>query len=150
MNELQRFSIIKPTIETPFHIDFAWWKQSDNNWHVFLSSLLCPEHQKLFGDFPNVQVVDSIDAETAEVQSVDGLQYIVMTHCAKQTGFLTNNTTLVDSVFRIFLANGNISLSSTELSIIIGRQADIILRTLTGGHVFKGLRPCHQVSMNKQ
>jgi hypothetical protein len=142
MNEVKRFSLIKPTTDTPFHIDFTWWMQTDNNWHVFLSSLLCPEHQKLFENYSNNDKVDWIDGETAEIHTVDGLQHVVMTHCAKQPGFLTNNTMLVDSVFRIFLSNGNSPLSSKDLSSIINRQPDIILRTLSGGTVFKGLRPC--------
>jgi len=41
-------SIVKPSLQTRFHIDFDWWRQNENDWHVHLRSLLCPEHEALF------------------------------------------------------------------------------------------------------
>jgi hypothetical protein len=52
------------------------------------------------------------------------------------------HSTLVDSVFRIFLANGNTPLTPEDLAEQLGRDPSIILRTLTGPRVYKGLRPC--------
>jgi len=141
MSEPRKLSLVKPTIDTPLHIDFTWWKQHDNDWHVFLKSCLCPDHQALFENTNMEIIIDWIDPETAEVQSVDGLQHILMTHCSKQADFISNNIGLVDSVFRVFLANGNTPLSSVELNRLINRSADTILRTLTSGRVYKGLRP---------
>ncbi len=141
MTEIRRLSFIKPTLSTPFHIDFNWWKSHDNNWRIFLFSCLCSEHQALFMNEQNDIPIDWIDPETAEVHSVDGLQHILMTHCAKQPNFLKDSSTLVDSAFKVFLANGNTPLTAHELSKIIGRPADIILRTLSGHQVYKGLRP---------
>ena len=43
-------SLLKPGIQTPFHIDFEWWKQNESDWHVFLRSLLCPAHQQSLAD----------------------------------------------------------------------------------------------------
>jgi hypothetical protein len=60
----------------------------------------------------------------------------------KQDTFITQQTTLVDSVFRIFLANGNTPLTPEDLAELMGRDATIILRTLSGIRVYKGLRPC--------
>ena len=73
-----------------------------------------------------------MDPETAEVQVVDGLQHILITHCAKQPDFIPEHSTLVDAVFRIFLANGNMPLTPVELSERLGRPADTILKTLSG------------------
>jgi hypothetical protein len=142
MSELKRFSLVKPTPETPFHIDFAWWKQHDNNWRVHLHDCLCSEHQEVFSNLEDESWVDWIDPETAEVKRVDGLQHVLITHCARQTGFLTVNTTLVDAVFRTFLANGNVPMSPNGLAVQINRPADTILKTLAGPQVYKGLRPC--------
>ena len=36
MAEVKRFSLVKPTVDTPFHIDFAWWKKNERDWHVYL------------------------------------------------------------------------------------------------------------------
>ena len=141
MIEPKRFSLVKPSSETPFHIDFDWWKSTDNNWRVYLHDCLCSEHQAMFQDLGDENWVDWVDLETAEVKRVDGLQHILMTHCARQPGFLTSNTTLVDAVFRAFLSNGNEAMSPRELSPQINRPADTILRTLAGPHVYKGLRP---------
>ncbi|MEA4909041.1 MAG: hypothetical protein VB089_15570 [Anaerolineaceae bacterium] len=143
MNEPKRFSLVKPTLITPLHIDFEWWKDHDNNWKVYLQSYLCPLHQTIYSDLDENSKVDWIDPETAEIQTVDGLQHILMSHCARQEGFITSNTTLVDAVFRSFLANGNTPQTPEELAAQIDRPAETILRTLAGPTVYKGLRPCN-------
>jgi hypothetical protein len=141
MNEPTRFSLVKPTQDTPFHVDFQWWQQHDSNWRVYLHDCLCSEHQKIFFDLEEEYWVDWVNPETAEVKRVDGLQQVLMAHCARQPGFLTVNTTLVDAVFRAFLTNGNAPMSPKLLAVQINRPAETILRTLAGPHVYKGLRP---------
>jgi hypothetical protein len=141
MNEPKRFSLVKPTLDTPFHIDFQWWKQHDNNWRVHLHDCLCSDHQIIFANLEDESWVDSVDPETAVVKRVDGLQHILMTHCARQPGFLTINTTLVDAVFRAFLSNGNIAMSPKDLAVQINRPSETILRTIAGPQVYKGIRP---------
>jgi hypothetical protein len=140
--EIKRLSLVKPTIHTRFHIDFDWWSQNDRDWRVYLRSFLCPEHQQAFQNVDIFEQVDWVDPDTAEVQRVDGLQNILITHCAKERSFITLHSTLVDSVFRIFLANGNTPQTPEELAEQLGRDSNIILRTLTGPRVYKGLRPC--------
>lgn len=142
MTEGKRFSLIKPTLQTCFHIDFDWWSKNDRSWRVYLRSELCPEHQKAFEEMPTGEEVDWIDPETAEVQRVDGLQHVLITHCAKQPGFIPEHSTLVDAVFKIFLSNGNTPLTPIELSERLGRPAETILKTLSGTRVYKGIRPC--------
>jgi hypothetical protein len=140
--EVKRISLVKPTIHTPYHIDFNWWNNRDREWRVYLRSLLCPEHLDAFANADIDEQVDWVDPDTAEVLRVDGLQNILITHCAKQKTFINRQTTLVDSVFRIFLANGNSPLTPEELGEQLGRDANNILRTLSGMRVYKGLRPC--------
>ena len=141
MIEGKRISLVKPTVRTPFQIDFNWWAKNDRDWRVYLRSNLCPEHQRLFEHVDLAEKVDWVDATTAEVQKVDGLQHVLITHCAKQPGFITEHSTLVDAAFRLFLANGNAPMSSMELGERLGRPAEIVLRTFTGGRVYKGMRP---------
>lgn len=143
MQEVKRFSLVKPTPTTPFHINFDWWKNQDKNWRVYLFSYLCPEHQSAYQDSSSTTMIDWIDPDTAEVFSVDGLQHTLMTHCARQPDFLTLTTSLVDSVFRIFLANGNTPLTPTQLGEVTHRPPETILRTLSGSTVYKGIRPLH-------
>lgn len=102
-------SLLKPTVQTPFHIDFAWWEHNDRDWHVFLRSLLCPEHQQLLAEVPEDATIDSIDPRTGEVRSVNGIQHALMNHCAVQPDFVSEHTTMVEAVFRVFLVNGILS-----------------------------------------
>lgn len=142
MVEVKRLSLVKPTLKTRFHIDFDWWQQNDRDWRVYLYNLLCPEHQEAFAELKISEEVDWVDPETAEVQRVDGLQNILISHCAKLPTFITQQTTLVDAVFRLFLANGNLPLTPEELSDQLGRDSTTILKTLSGARIYKGLRPC--------
>ncbi len=134
-------SLIKPTLQTPFHIDFVWWEQNDRDWHVYLRSLLCPEHQQSMASLQEGEMIDWIDPDTAEVKPVDGIQHILMSHCALQPEFISPQTTLVEAVFRLFLVNGNQPMSAEELAGHLQRPATTILRTLTGPRVYRGLLP---------
>ena len=141
MTEVKRFSLVKPTTQTPIHIDFDWWKQQDKDWRVFLYGYLCPEHQTAFSARDENVWIDWVDPESAEVTRVDGLQHTLINHCARQSGFVTSDMALVDSVFRVLLAQGNAPLTPAQLSEIISRPAETILRTLSSGVVYKGMRP---------
>jgi len=140
----KRSSLIKPSLSTLFKIDLDWWKKHDRDWRVYLRSFLCEEHQALFENLNNDELIDWVDPETAEVTQVDGLQHILITHCAKQEDFLTSKMALVDSVFRVFLSNGNKPLTSEQLGETLGRPASTILRTFSGIRVYKGIRPINQ------
>jgi hypothetical protein len=141
MAVVRRPSLVKPTVRTPFHIDFEWWKQNERDWHVFLRSLLCAEHQDAFADVDQGQTIDWIDPNTAEVKPVDGIQLALMNHCALQPEFFNERTALVEAVFRLFLVSGNTPMSAEDLSARLHRPADTILRTLAGPRVYRGLRP---------
>lgn len=134
-------SLLKPNAKTPFHIDFDWWKQNERDWHVFLRTLLCAEHQEAFVDIEEGELIDWIDPETAEVKPVDGVQHALMSHCALLPEFVGERTAIVEAVFRTFLANGNTPMSAEELGRRLGRSADVILKTIAGPRVYRGLRP---------
>ncbi|MBI5951715.1 MAG: hypothetical protein HY865_08655 [Chloroflexi bacterium] len=136
-------SLLKPTTKTPFHIDFDWWKKNERDWHVFLRSLLCPEHQEAFAEVEEGEMIDWIDPRTAEVKSVDGVQHTLISHCASLPEFTDSHTALVEAVFRTFLANGNVPMSAEDLSKKLERPANTILKTISGPRVYRGLRP-HQ------
>jgi hypothetical protein len=141
MREGKRLSIVKPTVSTPFHIDFDWWKKNERDWHVYLRTLLCADHQESFADVEEGHTIDWVDPTTAEVKPVEGIQNALMTHCARQPDFLTQQTALVEAVFRLFLTNGNMPMSSQDMGARLNRPAETILRTLAGPRVYKGIRP---------
>lgn len=134
-------SLLKPTAKTPFHIDFEWWKQNERDWHVFLRSFLCAEHQEAFASIEEGELIDWIDPQTAEVKPVDGVQHALISHCAQLPDFVNQRTAVVEAIFRLFLANGNIPMTAEDLSKKLGKPADTILRTIAGPRVYRGLRP---------
>ena len=140
-NEGKRFSLVKPTLQTPFHIDFEWWSQHDRSWRIYLRGYLSPEDQESFSDSEEVELVDLVDEDTAEVHQVDGLQHLLITRYARKEDFITETTSLIEAIFRLFLANGNSPLSPEELADRLGRPPRTILRTLSGPRVYKGMRP---------
>jgi hypothetical protein len=131
---------IKPTLDTKFHIDYAWWDREERELRVYLLSHLPPDQRKLFAQYKDTEEVDWIDPETAEVHKVDALQRALQEN-SQDPDFITAQTSLVDAVFRVFLANNNTPLTPIELGEQIGRPPRTILRTLAGANVYKGLRP---------
>jgi hypothetical protein len=134
-------SLLKPNPRTLFHIDFNWWKQNESDWHVFLRSLLCSEHQEIFTNFDEGEMIDWVDPNTAEVKTVDGIQHALMSHCALQADFASAQTALVEAVFRIFIVNGNVPMAAQDISVKLNRPVQTILRTIAGPRVYRGLRP---------
>ena len=141
MAPTRRFSLIKPTLQTPFHIDFDWWQKNERDWHVYLRTLLCPEHQEVFAEVQEGEMIDWVDPRTAEVKPVDGIQHTLMSHCARRPDFVTEHTALVEAVFRLFLTNENMPMTAEEMGSLLNRPSNTILRTLSGPRVYKGLRP---------
>ncbi len=133
---------IKPTLETKFHIDFDWWDREGRDLRVYLQSHLCSDCRKVYVNHRGNAEVDWIDPDTAEVTRVDALWQSLRSHCSERPDFITENTPLVDAVFRVFLANGNKPLSAIELHEILGNHsAEKILRTLSGRRIYNGIRP---------
>jgi len=102
---------------------------------------MCLPHQKEYFEQQLIEPIDAVDPHTGEVTIVDAVEYILLSHCVKQDDFLTDYTTIVNSVFRVFISNNNSPLSPAQLSSITGKPAETILRTLTGVQVYKGIRP---------
>jgi hypothetical protein len=141
MTESKSRSLIKPKLTSPFKIDFDWWMKHDRDWRVYLRSFLCEEHQEMFEELENDEVIDWVDPKTAEVKQVDGMQHMLISHCAQQEGFLDQRRALVDSVFRLLLSRGNQPMTPEEMGDILNRPASTILRTISGIRVYKGIRP---------
>lgn len=136
---------VKIRHDVQYHIDYDWWDRTGRDLRVYLQSHLCKEHQELFSDYGGEEQIDWIDPRTAEVRLVDGLEHTLHTHCSLQEEYITSGTSLVDAVFRVFLANGNSPLTADELASIIGQRPETIGRTLGGGRIYKGLRPAIEV-----
>jgi len=135
-------TFVKPTVDTPFHIDYSWWEREGLDIGVELRSHLCREHKEAFGQSMDADAkIDWIDERTGEVQRVNGLQHVLHIHCSKEPDYISDDLPLVDAVFRVFLVEGNRPLSAQELSSITGRSAKMIVRTLGGRRTYKGILP---------
>ena len=131
----------RPTLDTKFCIDFDWWSENHRDLRVHLHQHLCKQDRELYPSHLGSEIVDWIDPETAEVQSVDGLWHTLRTHCSSEPDYITESTPLTDAVFRVFLANGNVPLTPVELGLKINQPPEKVLRVLGQGTVYDGIKP---------
>jgi hypothetical protein len=133
-------SLAKPTLDTQFYIDYSWWDRNADDLRTYLLSHLLPEQRDRLSQSTENRVVDVIDPETGEVTQIDELGMAIQM-AAHDPNFINPHTSLVDSVFRVFLRNGNQPQTPHELEAATGRPASLILKTLAGARVYKGIRP---------
>lgn len=132
----------RPTVDTKFHIDLDWWKRQNRDIRIFLAQSLCEECREVYADLRDLGEVDSVDPETAEVVREDALWGTLRSCCSTRPSYITPNTPIIDSIFLTFAANGNKPLSPRELHDRLDRRPpETILRMLTGGKVYLGIRP---------
>ena len=133
---------LRPTLDTLFHIDYAWWNKEDRDLRLYLRSHLCAEHRAQLAEADlDDDLIDWIDPNTAEVKRTDALVLLMRSHCALQDGFIAEHTSIVDAAFRVFLTNDNQPLAARQLAEQINRDADTVLRTIGGKQVYQGIRP---------
>jgi hypothetical protein len=132
----------RPTLDTRFHIDTAWWKEQGRDIRVYLRELLCGDCGRSLGSLASDAMIDSVDPGSGEIRQVDALWDSLLTCCSKRPGYFDENMPIVDGIFRVFVSNGNKPLTIRELHAYIGRRPpEMLLRTLTAGEVYLGLRP---------
>ncbi|MFN2221207.1 MAG: hypothetical protein ACK2UH_01530, partial [Candidatus Promineifilaceae bacterium] len=79
--KLSAAHLMRPTLDTKFHIDYDWWDQSDLDLKTYLYSRL-----EISDDSSlemGVENVDLVDPDTGEVRQVDGFQYALQTYFAQ-------------------------------------------------------------------
>jgi hypothetical protein len=134
-------ALVKPKVDTPFHIDYEWWERNGLDTEMEVRSHLCARHREVFAEQSGKTKVDWVNEQTGEVTRVDGPQHALQVHCCHEPDYLSQDLPLVDVVLRVLLANGNTPQTCTELAIKTGYTPQRILRTLAGGRVYKGIRP---------
>ena len=132
---------IKPTLETKFHIDFEWWQKTKQALKIDLSGHACAEVQEQYGD-QEQKTFDWIDPDTGQVFNIDLMWYLVHTHCSQQSDFIDSRMPLTTAIFCLFVANDNTPLTPVEIYERLQKKTpDLILRTIGGRKVYKGIRP---------
>jgi len=83
-------------------IDLDWYKHNNRSFFFLAQNCLCPKCRERFkGGESEVSAVDLLTA--------------IKDCCSKTPGFITYRQPILDSAFRIFLANGNQPLDVEEL-----------------------------------
>jgi hypothetical protein len=120
-----------------------WWDDNNRDIRVIMHDILCPECRKGYEGVGTAEgEIDWVDEATGEVARVDGLWHALRMCCSVKPGYITPNTPIVEAVFRTFLANGNKPLTIQELYERLDRRPpQTLLRMLTAGQVYLGLRP---------
>ncbi|MBX3060790.1 MAG: hypothetical protein KF770_30385, partial [Anaerolineae bacterium] len=85
--------------------------------------------------------VDLVDAETGEVVTVDGFEFMVQTYFNQLPEDFAERMSLVDAVFCVLLANANRPMTVREIADKVKRPVDTILRTVGGPKIYLGIRP---------
>ena len=132
-------AVIKPTLDTKFHLDYDWWQREKNDLRAYMVTHLPAEQRDKFTEAAEDKIVDYIDTKTGEIFRLDELGLAIQ-EAAKRPDFINPQTSLVDCVFRVFLANGNKPRSPKELEEDTGRDAKTILKTFGGLTVYRGIR----------
>lgn len=138
---------LRPDVNTKFHIDLSWWEKSKKDIRLFMQSMLCQECRSDFSSYDLEEKIDWVDEETAEVVRVDPLWHTIRACCAQKPGYVTEDTPIIDGIFMTFLSNGNRPLSMLQLYEMLGkRPPETMLRMLTSGTTYLGLRPVRERS----
>jgi hypothetical protein len=88
-----------------------------------------------------VEYVDLVDPDTAEVRQVDGFQFALQTYFSKLPEDFASQSSLVDGVFYLLLANANKPMSANELADKVDRMPELVLKTLSGSRIYQGIKP---------
>ena len=133
-------SLIKPSTETKFYIDYSWWEHSRDDLQVYLLTHLSPEQQQALQRRDLHEVFDYVHPDTGEVFQLDALG-LAIKESSLGEDFIGERIGLIDSVFRALLVNGNQPLSARELGEITRRDPATILKTIGGVRIYRGIRP---------
>ena len=88
--------------KTRWFIELDWYQQNNQSLSVMVQSYLCPECSK------------QLSAEEKE-SSVDALLSSIKDCCSHAPGYITDKSPILESIFRLLLANGNQPLDLEEL-----------------------------------
>ena len=81
-------------------INLAWYQQNNRSFLTLAEGRLCPKCRERLGE---------------RRESAEELLANIRDCCSKNTGFITPDTPILESIFRLFLANGNQPLDLEEL-----------------------------------
>ena len=97
---MDKESIATDQVKPCWFIDLDWYQQNNRSFFGLAQGCLCPKCQERL--------------RGGEVSAAD-LLATVKDCCSKKPGFISGNLPILESIFRLFLANGNQPLDLEEL-----------------------------------
>lgn len=132
----------RPTVETKFYIDPAWWQQIGRDLRIYLHGALCPVCQEeLTPTNGKLETVDHVDPQTGEVRRLNELWARLLSHCSQQPEYVESNTPLTAAIFRTLLASGNRPMTPKELQRRIGKSDPRTILRILAGRTHYGIVP---------
>ena len=89
-------------VKPSWFINLNWYQQNERSFSVLAQRCLCPKCR------------EQLTTGEREVSPAD-LVSAIKDCCSKSPGFITNKLPILESMFRLFLANGNQPLDLEEL-----------------------------------
>ena len=87
-------------VEPQWFVDLDWYQENDRSFAVLAQDCLCPKCRKRL--------------KNGEISAAD-LLATIRDCCSRKPSFITGKLAVSESMFRLFLANGNQPLSLEEL-----------------------------------
>ena len=119
-------------IEPRWFINLDWYQRNNRSFFALTQGYLCPKCR------------EHLKADEQEA-SVDELLSAIKDCCSKAPGFIAPKSPILDSIFRLFLANGNQPLSLEEIGKQLGEwrkgdtyrtSAEILSRLLSSDRCY--------------
>ncbi len=136
--KFKNVSLHHATPETRFYVDYAWWDEKNRDLQTYIFTRL-----DIGEDFSYdlAEEVDLVDMQTGEVRKVNGFQYAMQSFFSHLPDDFAENASLVDAAFCILLSNANQPMSAIEIGEKLGRDPNVIVKTLGGSRIYQGIRP---------
>ena len=130
---MDKESIDTDQVEPRWFIDLDWYQQNSRSFLALAQGRLCPKCRE--------------QMKVGEVSPAD-LLATIKDCCSKTPGFITGKLPILESIFRLFLANGNQPLNLEELGKQLSERRDgdtyytsaEMLSRLLGSDQYYGLR----------
>jgi len=134
-------ALAKATLDTEFHIDYDWWDDNSAQLRLYLLSHIQDDEERArLSQSEEGAIVDYVHPKTGEVFKYDELN-LALQNAAQKSDFINPQASMVDNIFRVFLRNGNQPRTPRELENEVGKSATVILKTIGGTTIYKGIRP---------
>lgn len=137
--QIKSSSLKRVTADTRFYVDYNWWDESNIDLKTYLFTRLGIGQDAELDSETNE--IDMVDPATGEVRRVDGFQYMIQSYFAELPDDFFTQTSFVDAVFCVLLANANQPLTAREIAERVEKPVAMVIRTLGGSKVYQGIRP---------